>query len=262
MTRPVDAAGAVDAQNAPTAPWKTADAFPTAPTGHFTQGDISISLRTGTFLFRFDKGDQAPCVARELFVESAPSMRRHFPLYRSRDSARIPVGVRRGAEPSVGHHRSSGESAEDERALHPGALGYLAVLQHSRRRHRLRRYHGRDAWSRRRGGQPHRDLHEQHRIRRHAERRPHRQSRRRHVQRLAEDDHAERLYRGTAVLRPIDDPDAQLVAGQPPERLRRHLAAGRADSGHGGPAERPAAVHRTRRLRARPASRRQAAPAR
>src|SRR5207247_794244 len=30
---PVEAAGAVDAQNAPTAPWKTADGFPRAPTG-------------------------------------------------------------------------------------------------------------------------------------------------------------------------------------------------------------------------------------
>jgi hypothetical protein len=28
----VDAAGAMDAQNAPTAPWKTADGFPRAPT--------------------------------------------------------------------------------------------------------------------------------------------------------------------------------------------------------------------------------------
>ena len=31
----VDAAGAVDAQNAPTAPWKTADGFPQAPTAFF-----------------------------------------------------------------------------------------------------------------------------------------------------------------------------------------------------------------------------------
>lgn len=38
MIRPsdqaVDAAGSVDAQNAPTDPWKTADGFPQAPTAY------------------------------------------------------------------------------------------------------------------------------------------------------------------------------------------------------------------------------------
>src|SRR5688572_12417574 len=50
--RPVDAAGAVDAKSAPTAPWKTADRFPQRPPAHHSEGDISIALRPGTFLFR------------------------------------------------------------------------------------------------------------------------------------------------------------------------------------------------------------------
>ena len=52
--RPVDAAGAVDAQTRPPRLAKRADAFRTAPTGRSREGDISISLRTGTFLFRVD----------------------------------------------------------------------------------------------------------------------------------------------------------------------------------------------------------------
>jgi hypothetical protein len=54
---PVEAAGSVDAENAPTAAWKThRTGFPRAPTGGiaYSEEDISISLRTGTFLFRVD----------------------------------------------------------------------------------------------------------------------------------------------------------------------------------------------------------------
>jgi len=55
---PVEAAGAVDAQNAPTAPWKTPGQFSTAPTGTLglSHGDISIELTQGTFLTSFDIG--------------------------------------------------------------------------------------------------------------------------------------------------------------------------------------------------------------
>ena len=51
---PVEADAAVDAQNAPTAAWKTADVFHSSHRRSCSQGDISISLRMGTFLFRFD----------------------------------------------------------------------------------------------------------------------------------------------------------------------------------------------------------------
>ena len=49
----MDAAGTVNAQTRPPRLAKRADAFRTATTGHH-QGDISISLRMGTFLFRVD----------------------------------------------------------------------------------------------------------------------------------------------------------------------------------------------------------------
>jgi hypothetical protein len=54
-----DAAGAVDANSAPTAPWKTTERFSTS--AHrlhpFSfKGDISIELTQGTFLTSFDKG--------------------------------------------------------------------------------------------------------------------------------------------------------------------------------------------------------------
>jgi hypothetical protein len=52
----MDAAGTVDAQTRPPRLAKRADAFRTATTGAIT-GDISISLRTGTFLFRVDSFD-------------------------------------------------------------------------------------------------------------------------------------------------------------------------------------------------------------
>jgi hypothetical protein len=48
---PVEAAGAVDAKNAPTAPWKTTEQFSTATTGtvpFYGQEEE----REGTFLFR------------------------------------------------------------------------------------------------------------------------------------------------------------------------------------------------------------------
>ena len=54
---PVEADAAVDANNAPTAAWENPqNGFPRAPTGSIarSEGDISISLRTGTFLFRLD----------------------------------------------------------------------------------------------------------------------------------------------------------------------------------------------------------------
>jgi hypothetical protein len=52
----VEAAAAVDAKNAPTAAWKPTERFPRAPTSRIarSEGDISISLRMGTFLFRVD----------------------------------------------------------------------------------------------------------------------------------------------------------------------------------------------------------------
>jgi hypothetical protein len=52
----MDAAGAVDAQTAPTAPWKTPErVFHKRPQAIPLQGDISISLKEGTFLFRYDR---------------------------------------------------------------------------------------------------------------------------------------------------------------------------------------------------------------
>jgi len=54
---PMEAVGAVDAQNAPTAPWKTTEQFSTSFHRHprsLREGDISIELRTGTFLSSFD----------------------------------------------------------------------------------------------------------------------------------------------------------------------------------------------------------------
>jgi len=53
----MDAAGAVDAENAPTAPWKTTERFSTSVhrrTRYFSEGDISIELTQGTFLTSFD----------------------------------------------------------------------------------------------------------------------------------------------------------------------------------------------------------------
>ena len=52
---PVDAAGAVDAQNAPTAPWKTRRRVSHSAHRHpRTGGDISNELTMGTFLTSFD----------------------------------------------------------------------------------------------------------------------------------------------------------------------------------------------------------------
>jgi hypothetical protein len=53
----MEAAGAVDAQNAPTAPWKTTERFSTSShrrTAPLSEGDISIELTQGTFLTSFD----------------------------------------------------------------------------------------------------------------------------------------------------------------------------------------------------------------
>src|SRR5687767_13159223 len=55
----MEAAGAVDAQNAPTAPWKTTEPFSTSshrrPRLH-SEGDISNESSAGTFLTSVDKG--------------------------------------------------------------------------------------------------------------------------------------------------------------------------------------------------------------
>ena len=45
---PMEAAGAVDAKNASTAPWKTTERFSTATTG------VLFSFQKGTFLTRLD----------------------------------------------------------------------------------------------------------------------------------------------------------------------------------------------------------------
>ena len=61
-------------EHAPTAPWKTTDRFSTAPTGtFFQQGDISIELRPGTFLFRFDSG----CLVARPSRERGDTVRHH-----------------------------------------------------------------------------------------------------------------------------------------------------------------------------------------
>ena len=71
MKRPMDAAGAVDAETAPTAPWKTRGGFSTsAHRPRSLEGDISISLRRGTFLFRVGRG-RAGCGASGIDVEGA-----------------------------------------------------------------------------------------------------------------------------------------------------------------------------------------------
>src|SRR5688572_6659939 len=54
---PMDAAGAVDAKDAPTAPWKTTNRFSTSAhrrPSQASKGDISIELTRGTFLTSFD----------------------------------------------------------------------------------------------------------------------------------------------------------------------------------------------------------------
>lgn len=53
----MDAAGAVDAKRAPTAPWKITERFSTSAhrrTLYFSEGDISNELTQGTFLTSFD----------------------------------------------------------------------------------------------------------------------------------------------------------------------------------------------------------------
>lgn len=51
-TRPMEAAGAVDAKSTRPPLLGKQNSFPPLPQA--ITGDISISLRTGTFLFRFD----------------------------------------------------------------------------------------------------------------------------------------------------------------------------------------------------------------
>src|SRR2546428_1259736 len=66
----MEAAGAMDAQNAPTAPWKTTEQFSTSFHRHChrgSEGDISNELRTGTFLTSLDtvrKGDLTGRICR------------------------------------------------------------------------------------------------------------------------------------------------------------------------------------------------------
>jgi hypothetical protein len=53
----MDPAGAVDAKNAPTAPWKTTERFSRSVHRRHLfsfKGDISIELTQGTFLTSFD----------------------------------------------------------------------------------------------------------------------------------------------------------------------------------------------------------------
>ena len=52
--RPMEAAGAVDAENAPTAPWKPADGFPTATTGTLigNRGNESVTHVPGLLCYR------------------------------------------------------------------------------------------------------------------------------------------------------------------------------------------------------------------
>jgi len=63
MTAAVDAAGAVDAKSTrPPLLGKPQNGFPQRPQGiaFIISGDISIALRTGTFLFRFDNIVRGP----------------------------------------------------------------------------------------------------------------------------------------------------------------------------------------------------------
>ena len=55
MKRPMDAAGAVDAENAPTAPWKTRGrVFHKRPQATLTERGHFYFAKKGTFLFRVD----------------------------------------------------------------------------------------------------------------------------------------------------------------------------------------------------------------
>jgi hypothetical protein len=59
----VEAAGAVDAQTAPTAPWKTTERFSTSFHSQAClslDGDISNELRTGTLLTSLDRSAAKP----------------------------------------------------------------------------------------------------------------------------------------------------------------------------------------------------------
>ena len=75
---PMEAAGPVDAQNAPTVPWKTTKQFSTSfhRHGHATsEGDISNELRMGTFLTSFDNFSRTPLtidVVAATLITAAP----------------------------------------------------------------------------------------------------------------------------------------------------------------------------------------------
>jgi hypothetical protein len=71
----VEAGAAVDAKNAPTAAWKTPERFSTSSHRQilglsFSEGDISISLRTGTFLCRLDNSRANYLLTR---IDNVPS---------------------------------------------------------------------------------------------------------------------------------------------------------------------------------------------